>query len=329
MTNTQVDRYEALLEVAEVLASRTDDVSSVVLEIHEQCRKLIRTPTTLLAILEAPDRWRVECWIRDEYFRTTWPYDAKGLIEQVVEKGPLLLNDMLALKQSPAREPRSIRRIRPEGTSVASRGWLGVPLYILGEPAGVLSVQSEEVGSFTEEDKEFLSLFADHASVSIEHAHLRQRLFDQARIDLLTGAYNRRAFMEAATVWLGSEPSQTVAALDLQAFKEVNDLYGHSTADQVLSQLSQLLQRELGKERVYRLGGDEFALFLSGPLSQNAAVIERLRSLIDQEPWRIPIRPKINVGMAEYPLEADRIDPLLALADRRMYASKLRRQVGD
>ena len=85
-----------------------------------------------------------------------------------------------------------------------------------------------------------------------------------AYVDCVTGLANRRAFVAALETALGQEPDRgIVALLDLDHFKKVNDLHGHSAGDELLSHVGRMLEQVVPDEGlVARLGGDEFALLL-------------------------------------------------------------------
>src|SRR3954447_12630674 len=102
-----------------------------------------------------------------------------------------------------------------------------------------------------------------------EHRAERASLARASRIDPLTGCLNRRGFEEQAGDLIRAAVAQDrpvgVIALDLDAFKQVNDSGGHAAGDRVLREVCAGLTRAAGRGAVIgRLGGDEFALLLDG-----------------------------------------------------------------
>lgn len=90
-----------------------------------------------------------------------------------------------------------------------------------------------------------------------------------AREDFLTGVLNSRAFYEMAQVEMARAARQdsplSLAYIDLDDFKEVNDTLGHSTGDRVLQAVAATIMEDIRlTDAVARLGGDEFAILLSG-----------------------------------------------------------------
>ena len=154
----------------------------------------------------------------------------------------------------------------------------------------------------------------------------RERRF--AREDPLTGLPNRREFIEQGSHALALARRQdipmTAIFIDLDRFKEVNDLHGHKAGDEVLIMVSAVLRKNLRASDVCgRLGGDEFALLLPGMNAVDAArYAEKLRSDLIQSmqsrDW--PVRFSIGVASHAQPL-AD-FFAVIATADALMYEVK-------
>lgn len=161
--------------------------------------------------------------------------------------------------------------------------------------------------------------------------HLKNMIeFERAvsRTDHLTGAANRRAFIEA----LGSESNRSnrfkhtfsLVYIDVDNFKQLNDSEGHKTGDEALRVIAETLHRNLRNvDLVGRIGGDEFAILL--PECGKAAaseVVSRCFAACSREiqarNWLIGL--SMGVGIFN---QSDRtVDELLACADRAMYRSK-------
>jgi len=109
-----------------------------------------------------------------------------------------------------------------------------------------------------------------------EYERVNQKLDVFANFDELTGLFNRRMFNKAMeeTIEDSKEPIH-LALLDLDNFKKVNDKYGHYVGDEVLIELSGLLQKIFGfdKHIVSRWGGDEFAIIYYGEKFHLAAFL--------------------------------------------------------
>jgi len=162
-------------------------------------------------------------------------------------------------------------------------------------------------------------------------ARLRGRLERErwlARTDPLTGIHNRRAFWNATARELErcrrfAEPF-SVAYLDVDGFKGVNDHHGHAAGDEVLRRISALLQQELRQlDMVARLGGDEFAVLLPGTNVFGASsVMTRVRDLLRRAPWRSQYGIDFSIGCITVLVAPRDVDAVVAQADQLMYAMK-------
>lgn len=151
----------------------------------------------------------------------------------------------------------------------------------------------------------------------------RVRLMRVADTDVLTGLPNRRAMIRAGE---DKDPTLSVALIDLDRFKELNDLYGHDVGDaalQVFAQTSRAVLR--ATDIVGRWGGEEFLILLPQTSQQTAiGVIERLRiatALIE-----LPLAPgrvlTFSAGIATRTGETMSLDALVVAADGAMYRAK-------
>jgi diguanylate cyclase (GGDEF)-like protein len=154
-----------------------------------------------------------------------------------------------------------------------------------------------------------------------------------ARMDVLTGIPNRRAFMQAAEQEVLRAQRYgtplTVAVLDLDHFKSINDTHGHAAGDHVLINRANLLAASVREvDSVGRMGGEEFAIIMPGtPLSEAIQAIERIRQAFEQNPvsdGEQLIRSTASFGVAEYPGADPTVDGLLAKADGALYLAKAR-----
>ncbi len=152
----------------------------------------------------------------------------------------------------------------------------------------------------------------------------------EARTDELTGIPNRRAFYEEAELALSAaspEAVLTMALLDLDRFKEVNDSLGHHAGDHLLTQLTARLVEVLEPgEFLARLGGDEFAVLAPGIAGEDAVETlgRRLRAvLVESFPLAgLDVHVHASIGIALAPDHATTRSGLMRCADEAMYAGK-------
>lgn len=161
--------------------------------------------------------------------------------------------------------------------------------------------------------------------------HLVQMLAQRAQIDGLTGLWNRAYFdsrwaEEFARAGRHSRPV-SLALLDIDHFKSVNDTYGHPAGDTVLQSFCKVMLRESrATDIVCRYGGEEFALIMPDTTSSDAAgVCERIRAAIAALVWsRHPERAvTVSAGVAGgIPIESSPPIQWVEAADEQLYAAK-------
>ncbi len=204
------------------------------------------------------------------------------------------------------------------------------------------SVEALLVGRYaapvTERTAEGLSLLATQASAALANAlryeegrAFEERLAHQANHDDLTGLPNRAMLGEKGRQCLLHDRRRdrlvAVLFLDLDRFKQVNDVLGHATGDGLLRQVAQRIADPVRPEDVCaRVGGDECVVVSGGHTSvlTMLALAYRLRSAIHR-PFTVgelTLDVEVSVGVSWAPADGDDIDLLLQRADVAMYAAK-------
>ncbi|MBC7560228.1 MAG: EAL domain-containing protein [Dermatophilaceae bacterium] len=207
-----------------------------------------------------------------------------------------------------------------------------VPLQSGATILGTVTVTDRlgDTATFTNDDLKMLQTLTSHFAVAVSSARLMEELSFEATHDALTGLANR-AFLSHQIDALGAAPSSSaVLLLDLDKFKEVNDVLGHDVGDQLLIVIAERLRTCLpDNATVARLGGDEFAVLLPGGADDplGAAAWAQLASDRILAPVRFAealLTPEVSIGIAMSPTVA--AENLLQCADTAMYVAKSRRE---
>jgi diguanylate cyclase (GGDEF)-like protein len=206
-----------------------------------------------------------------------------------------------------------------------------VPLIARDVVKGVLNIyRLGEDASFSDEEFELTTRFADAAALALDNAQIRARLEYQAQTDSLTGLYNHRYFHERLRAELTrasrARDSVAVLMLDIDDFKRVNDVYGHGAGDQVLTELADLLRVALrGSDVVCRLGGEEFGVIMAGGDAGDALnLARRLTDTLAEVEFGPAGKITISVGISEGPQHAMNPRELVACSEAAMMTAKAR-----
>lgn len=176
-----------------------------------------------------------------------------------------------------------------------------------------------------ERDREALRRYAAELTIS------NRRLEALALTDVLTGLPNRRHAMERIEqAWAASTRSLRPLAcmvIDLDLFKQVNDIYGHDVGDAYLKQVAAAIRSAVrAHDVVCRTGGDEFqAICPDTDLQSALACAERVRSAVEVAPVVVGARrlkARLSIGVAEREVSMPNVDALIKRADEGVYLAK-------
>lgn len=151
--------------------------------------------------------------------------------------------------------------------------------------------------------------------------------------DELTGIYNRRHMMnlideEIRHIRMNPGQPMSLAIIDVDHFKRINDDIGHLAGDAVLKQLAKALQQEVRvDDTLARIGGEEFAVFMPDTELKGAReVCERLRSSVAEHDFRLEdgasLNATVSIGVANWGDDMKTRSDLIRLADSQLYKAK-------
>ncbi|WP_286902817.1 diguanylate cyclase [Vreelandella sedimenti] len=211
--------------------------------------------------------------------------------------------------------------------------FLGLPIKIGDETVGMIGLANKEE-DYTDEDAQFLhplldTLGALFYALEVEKSRLNaeQKLRYLAETDVLTKLPNRRAFIERVHGFYSqSSLTFTIAIIDIDYFKSINDKYGHQVGDEVLQEVAFRLSSYLrSDDLVARMGGEEFGVCLYD--TQGAPTLEALRKAIAAEPvWTsegaVNVTVSIGAGQVRPSDCTDHWEADLRYADLALYRAK-------
>ncbi|ALC15514.1 diguanylate cyclase with GAF sensor [Desulfuromonas soudanensis] len=251
-----------------------------------------------------------------------------GIAGGVAQRGEMLL------VRDIEHDPRIAAANRPR---FQSKSFISLPFKIGKRIIGVLNLSDWETTTpFTVTEEKLLGALLDHSGALIERAESIKRTKHLEALtitDPLTGLYNRRFLKERFEAEISrairKKESLAVMLIDLDHFKNYNDLCGHLAGDAVLRQTARILQRSAREmDLVIRFGGEEFCVLLPGAsLSEALHVGERMRRAIETEPFpRQGSQPlgtlTASFGIAAYPENGLSAQSILGAADVALYQAK-------
>lgn len=161
---------------------------------------------------------------------------------------------------------------------------------------------------------------------------LENKLKHLALIDTLTGLRNRRAGIEAVSRLLSESARKqrtfSMAMMDIDRFKKINDTWGHAAGDRVLESVRGICKGILREyDFIFRYGGEEFMLCFPDSNSEEARdIAERLRTAFESSPIAVggedSVQVTVSIGIASYPGHGDDVEDLTQACDSALYAAK-------
>jgi diguanylate cyclase (GGDEF)-like protein len=154
-----------------------------------------------------------------------------------------------------------------------------------------------------------------------------QKIEDNANKDPLTGLFNRRyLFKQAQNYFLNSTSYDlSVAMVDIDFFKKINDNYGHPVGDKVIQIVSDILAENIANDGILaRYGGEEFCvMFFNKDFEQTNEILEKARLELEQKSIHLEdeqyIQVTISIGFTK---TKDSFDNMLHIADEALYEAK-------
>jgi diguanylate cyclase (GGDEF)-like protein/PAS domain S-box-containing protein len=341
------EELETISQIGSELNSR-QDIDQICKEVVKALKRFFPSESTAVFIAEGPRERLIPDTIRAV---ATIGYDAdtdpRGIRIRITDSAlaggysSAEHSSMkgLAVAAVTSGKPVNIQDTREDGRYIenlkSTRSELSVPMIVQDRVAGLIDIQSPELGKFTQENERTVLTLANHAATALENATLHSHILEMARMDKLTGLGNLRVFEER----LEEEFRRTdrynapfsLIMMDIDDFKHYNDSWGHPVGNTLLKMVVGAM-KDAARETdiLIRYGGEEFVCIL--PMTKDSEAVqiaERLRKRVMDVSAEIPHAERqplglvsISLGVATYPTDVSEKDMLLKYADQRMYMAK-------
>ena len=185
----------------------------------------------------------------------------------------------------------------------------------------------------TKSDVKMLTMFANHAGLAIENSRLFEETVHLSSIDWLTKLWNYGKFQQNLSSEIEkakhNDNSISLVMVDVDNFKNYNDMLGHMKGDEALKEIAGVLQNKSRKfDIVARYGGEEFAIIMPNTSKENSRLFaERLRNEVEKlHAEDVKIKPEkrltISCGIATFPEDVSTKDELILKSDTALYEAK-------
>ena len=193
---------------------------------------------------------------------------------------------------------------------------------------GVLVLEHEEEHFFTDNTIAFFETLSIFIASNAQNSKLLQSVTEESVKDALTDTYNRRYLPQALSKFKDRYEQITVAVVDTDNFKSINDLLGHMEGDTVLKGIAQLAKGVVKecKGEVIRYGGDEFVILIPRPLVEAVHILEEFRKSVQYLKVAYDLAADISVtlGVCSYPDMVEEYSEMIEVADHALLRGKSR-----
>ncbi|QSX05949.1 GGDEF domain-containing protein [Sedimentibacter sp. zth1] len=205
------------------------------------------------------------------------------------------------------------------------------PMFVKEKIIGLITVQAAEVNSYDKSDLSTLKILSNYVATALFNANMYKDMENKAIYDNLTGISNRREILKigenSLNKFLLNGENLTIAMIDIDKFKKLNDNYGHVAGDKVLCNVADNISKSIRKtDYIGRYGGDEFLLICTNTkLEQAFSITERIRKVIYNDKLEFNNKAtKVSVSIGLYEFEAGDNEFMLGVhkADVSLYEAK-------
>ncbi|NTW04918.1 MAG: diguanylate cyclase [Peptococcaceae bacterium] len=207
------------------------------------------------------------------------------------------------------------------------------PVIYSGKLIGMINLYSKEQNKLSKDTIYLIHSMSGQLNSAISNFYELQRNRALATLDGMTGLYNKTHFMELMKNKLTTATSQggtfSVAIMDIDHFKNVNDTYGHQIGDRVLKEIAGIISINIREEdKACRFGGEEFSILMHNtPKAEAFELADRIRRIIESTAIKLPdnqppLKITISGGVVNCPEDTIELEKLISFADIALYSAK-------
>jgi len=304
------------------------DLDTILRTILEQMEKFIEADLWTLLMLDESQQelyYAIASGNEEKALRDLRVKVGEGVAGWVVEHGETLI-----IPEDEEDDPRMQETVTGQARTI--RSVIAMPLRGRKGTQGVIEILNPRASQLTDYTIAFLHILTDHAAIAIENARDVARVQQLTITDDTTGLFNVRHLYNVLDLELKQSAKHrkpvSLAFIDLDRFKLVNDAHGHLVGSELLARVGTRLQ-ELSRSQdlCFRYGGDEFVILMPETNALEAlTVTTTLHQKLMQTCFRMKSGLELNVsasvGLATCPPEQDAVHAIIGTADSRMYAVK-------
>ncbi len=340
-TKREADQYKSLYDRTELLSTigkkiiSSLNINSIVQIINEEINKLINTDYFGIAVydhgLDQATYYFVgeNTQIHDIVYFDDINETSFGSYCIKNKKDIIIGNANKEYKKYMDRLPTDFNGVEGKSKMLSM---IYTPLIINEKVVGLMSVQSSEENAYDQNDLHLLNILANYSAIAIENAISYKKVEDKATYDNLTRFLTKFEIIRLGEIIFEKHKVNklrfSVAMIDLDNFKNVNDSFGHIYGDRALSMVADAISKCIrNTDYIGRYGGDEFLLICPGVGESDARdVAERIRKTIENKIFDlgdgILVSVTLSIGVHEFNEIDNSFLDVLKKADKCLYSAK-------